>query len=214
MFFSDIARDRIALKVSAVVLLSIGLLWFVGCDVTSINALYEGDSDSDLVFASGLLGSWQVVDQKCTTIVTVTAKDKSYDFRSVSHGEGCADSGKELHQTGHLLKLDSHYFLDLEARDDQVCDTCLPTHWIALTEFDDHKLALTPIDSDGLGELIRMGVVNLSTLPSNSDDDFQKPTMLTARSRDLKEFCRQFATDLTVFKPESTETLERGPAGE
>jgi hypothetical protein len=209
MLFSDVAHRRVGLKVSAVFLFSASLLWLAGCDVTSINALYDGEKDPDLVLEPALIGSWSYVDQKCTTVLTITAKDRAYDFRSVEHGQGCDNAGKESRQLAHLVKVDSHYFLDVEPTDEQVCDSCLATHWIALATFDSHKLALTPIDSDGLGELIHAGIVDLSTLPSNSDDDISKPSTLTARTSDLKNFCRQFATDLTVFRPDSAATFER-----
>jgi hypothetical protein len=213
MPFANVAHPHVGLRIPLVVLFSAILLSLVGCDVTSINPLYGGDSDSDLAFEPSFAGSWQSVELKCTTVVTITAKDKAYDFRSVNHGEGCGSLGKELRYQGHLVKLGSHYFLDLEAIQDQVCDTCLATHWIARVDFNDHRLALTPIDAHGLGELIKAGVSKLRWLPSDLDDVTYQPTMLASRTSDLKRFCGQFATDPTVFKPESTDTFERSQVG-
>jgi len=212
MSFSGVDR-RVGVKAAWVVALCAILLALAGCDVTSINALYDGDNDPDLALEPSLTGTWRSVDQKCTTVLTITAKDGAYDLQSVERGEGCQNPGRESRQLGHLVKLDSHYFLDIEATGDQVCETCLATHWIALAEFDDQRFAMTPIDSDGLGELMQAGIANVSVLPEDPDALLpDRATTLTSRSKDLKNFCRLFATDRTLFKPDSTFAFERNQA--
>ena len=55
-----------------------------GCEVMSIHPLYEDVSpkDPDIVLDKDLAGSWSLTDGKCTTTLTVTAKEEIYDFRS------------------------------------------------------------------------------------------------------------------------------------
>ncbi|MFZ0759787.1 MAG: hypothetical protein WAM69_07560 [Candidatus Sulfotelmatobacter sp.] len=208
----SVIRTRAHVKGIGIGLAIIGLLVLPGCDVMSIHPLYENISpkDPDIVLDKDLAGSWSVTDGECTNIVTVTAKAEIYDFRSVKQGEGCSDAGQEAQMQARLVKLDSYYFLDVSPREEDVCDTCLALHWIALARFDKDTLSLTPIDSDGLDELLRAGTVHLNILPEDSKLLIpERPTTLTALSKDLKNFCRKFAGDKKIFKPESTETLTR-----
>jgi hypothetical protein len=166
--------------------------------------------DPDVVLDKDLAGSWSVTDGKCTTILTVTAKDEIYDFRSVKEGEGCSDPGEEARQQARLVKLDGYHFLDVSPWEEDVCVTCLALHWISLARFDKDTLSLTPIDSDGLKKLLQAGTVHLNVLPEDPKLLIpERPMMLTALSKDLKNFCRKFAGNKKVFKPESTETLTR-----
>ena len=61
--------------------------------VMSIHPLYEDVSpqDPDIVFEKDLTCSWSATGGKCSTILTVSAKDEIYDFRSVEQGEGCGE---------------------------------------------------------------------------------------------------------------------------
>jgi hypothetical protein len=118
-------------------------------------------------------------------------------------------SEKETRLQARLLKLDGYYFLDVSRRAEDVCDTCLALHWISLARFDKDTLALTPIDSDGLNKLLQAGTVHLNILPEDPKLLPERPGILTALSKGLKNFCRKFAADKKVFKPESTETLKR-----
>jgi hypothetical protein len=211
MLSSYFVRRNNRLKLALLLSLSLLVLWCTACDVTSINALYDGDNDPDLVFAPNLTGSWSLADEKCATVLTITKKGNAYEFRSIDQGKGCDDQ-TETRQLAHLMKLDGRYFIDVEPTNDQVCDRCLATHWIALAEFDDQRLAFTPIDSEGLGALIQTGVAEVSTLPADPNALIPEATRLTARSGDLKNFCRRFATDTSVFKPESTFAFERTQA--
>jgi hypothetical protein len=208
----SVVRFRAHFKVFGIGLVIAGLLVLTGCDVMSIHPLYEDVSpkDPDIVLDKDLAGSWSMTDGKCTTTLTVTAKDEIYDFRAVEEGGGCSDIGKETRQEARLVKLDGYYFLDVSPRPEDVCVACLALHWISLARFDKDTLSLTPIDSDGLNELLRAGTVHLKTLPEDPKLLIpERPMMLTALSKDLKNFCRKFAGNKKVFKPESTETLTR-----
>jgi hypothetical protein len=194
-------------RMSAVLLALFGLLSLSGCWVTSINPLYEEGSlgapqDTDLVFDQTLVGSWSSSSDKCKTLLTITAKDGVYDLQSIDRGEGCGE--EKSHQQGRLVKLGEHYFLDVSPINDDVCEMCAAKHSIFLAEIDKATLSLTPIDSDWLKKSIAAGTVTLTTVAGDTDT-------ITASSRDLKAFCRKFAEDEAVFKPDSTNTLERNP---
>jgi hypothetical protein len=188
------------------------LLVLSGCWVTTINPLYEGGGlddfltkDPDVVFDPSLVGSWSVTDEsRCTTTLTFAADSGTYDLRSLYHGEGCQDASRQELQDARLVKLDTHYFLDVSAMPNDVCDMCMRKHEIFMLKIDKDALSLTPIDSDWLKEAIEAKVVTLPTLANDTDT-------LTASSKDLKDFCRKYADDNTVFKPESTGTFERNP---
>jgi len=125
-----------------------------GCWVTTINGLYEQESldnphkDRDLVFDPSLIGSWSLTEDKCTTLLTIAAKDEIYDLQSAEQGEGCINDNS--HRQARLVKLGTNYFLDVSPMEDDVCDMCLAKHAIFLAKFDKATLSLAPIDSDWL----------------------------------------------------------------
>jgi hypothetical protein len=204
--------SRAPFKRIGISLVIAGLIVLSACDVMSIHPLYEDVSprDPDIVFDQDLAGSWSLTDGKCTTILTIAAaKDEIYDFRAVEEGEGCSDPGKETRQQARLIKLDIYYFIDVSPREEDVCATCLALHRIFLARFDKDALALTPIDSDGLNKLLQAGTVHLKILPEDPKLIPERPMTLTALPKDLKNFCRKFAGNKKVFKPESTETFKR-----
>ena len=182
------------------------LLTLPSCWVTSINSLYEQGSldnphkDPDVVFDPSLIGSWSLTEGKCTTLLTIAAKDEVYDLQSAEQGEGCSD--KKSHRQARLVKLGNYYFLDVSPMEDDVCDMCVAKHYILLTKFDKATLSLSPIDSDWLKRSLTEKTVSLATLEGDTDT-------ITASSKELKAFCRKFAEDTEVFKPESTSTFKR-----
>jgi len=101
-----------------------------------------------------------------------------------------------------MVKLDSHYFLDVSPMDDAVCDMCAAKHDILLLKIDKAALSFTPIDSDWLKKSIEAKTVTLSTVAGDTDT-------ITASSKDLKAFCRQFADSKEVFKTESALMFKR-----
>lgn len=208
----SVIRSRAQLKGLGIGLVIVALLVLPGCDVMSIHPLYEDVSpkDPDIVLDKDLAGSWSLTDGKCTSTLTVTAKDEIYYFRAVEEGEGCSTPGKETRQQARLVKLDSYYFLDVSPREENVCVACLALHSISLARFDKDTLSLTPIDSDGLNELLRARTVHLKILPEDPKLLIpERPMTLTALPKDLKKFCRKFAGNKKVFKPDSAETFTR-----
>jgi hypothetical protein len=197
MAFSNIVRSGCILKCAAITLLLAGLCALSGCWVTSINPLYEEwSNDPDLVFDQSLIGSWIEVGDKCTAPLTITAKDGVYDLQSTGKGEGCGDSVSPSHYQARLVKLDAYYFLDSSPMAEDVCDMCIARHNIFLAKFDKTNLSITPIDSDWLKKAIASKTVTLETMPDNSDT-------LVASTKDLKAFCRKYAGDEEVFRPDS-----------
>jgi hypothetical protein len=193
-------------KSAGITLILTALLVLPGCWVTSINGLYEdgflSKKDPDVVFDQSLIGSWTVIDDKCTTLLTIAAKDDVYDLQSARQGEGCSDD--KIHLQARLVKLDAHFFLDLSPLDGDVCEMCLAKHDILLVRFDKTTLSFTPIDSDWLKKSLEAKMVTLATLAGDTDT-------ITASSKDLKAFCREFAENREVFKPQSTDTFKRNP---
>jgi hypothetical protein len=203
-FFGFVSSRKIP-KGAGITLVAV-LLALSGCWVTSVNGLYEegllSKKDPDLVFDQSLIGSWTVIDDKCTTLLTIAAKDDVYDLQSAKQGEGCSDD--KTHLQARLVKLDAHYFLDLSPLDGDVCAMCLAKHDILLVRFDRTTLSFTPIDSDWLKKSLEAKMVTLATLAGDTDT-------ITASSKDLKAFCRKFAENREVFKPQSTDTFKRNP---
>lgn len=201
MSFPDIVRSSAIRRYVATVLALAGLLVLPGCWVTSINPLYEEDisgKDPDVVFDQSLVGSWVEVGDKCPAPLTITAKDGVYDLQSAGKGEGCRDSLSPSHFQARLVKLDAHYFLDISPTAEDVCDMCIARHNILLVEFDKTALTITPIDSDWLKKAIAAKTVTLATMPDDSDT-------LIASTRDMKAFCRKYAGNKEVFRPDSTD---------
>jgi hypothetical protein len=209
MSLSGAFFSRTFLRLAGVGSMLAALLVLPGCWVASINPLYdEGTidhphSDPDVVLDQSLIGSWSSTDKKCTTLLTVAAEHEGYDMQSAEQGEGCSDD--KSHRRGRLVKLGTHYFLDVEPLPSDVCDMCAAKHDIFLATFDKTTLSLTPIDSDWLKKSIEAKTVTLATVAGDTDT-------ITASTKDLKIFCRKFAENKEAFKVESAETFTRKPA--
>jgi hypothetical protein len=201
MSFSGIVRSGYIPKFQGMALAFAALLVLSGCWVTSINPLYEEDlsgKDPDVVFDQNLIGSWIGVGDKCAAPLTITAKDGVYDLQSTGKGEGCSDSASPSHFQARLVKLDTYYFLDISPIAEDVCEMCIARHNILLVEFDKSKLTTIPIDSDWLKKAVAAKTVTLATMPDDSDT-------LIASPKELKAFCRKYAGDKEVFRPDSAD---------
>lgn len=207
-----VVRSRLPLRIAGMLLALAGLLALSACSVVSINPLYEDvtPKDPDIVFENNLTGAWNATDGKCVTILTITFKEDIYDLQSAKQGKGCTDLDEKVRQHGRLVKLGNYYFLDISPRPEDVCVMCLAVHQLFLTSLTKDTLALTPIDSDGLKAALAAKTAALSTLPEDPRMLIpERPMTLTALSKDLKDFCRRFAGDKSIFKPESTDVLKR-----
>jgi len=187
------------------------LLALQSCSVVSINPLYEDvtPKDPDIVVESGLVGTWSETDGECVTTVTIKSEEDEYDLQFVQGG-GCSNPREKVQQQARLVKLGGFYFVDMFPNPDDVCDTCLGLHQIFLMSFTIDTITLTPIDAEGLRALLSKKKAKLSIVPEDPKALFpERPLTLTASSKDLKAFCRKFAADKTIFKPESAEMLKR-----
>jgi len=206
MSLSSVFLSRAFPRFTGIALILAVLLVLPGCWVSSINPLYEETTmdhphpDPDVVFDQALIGSWTTTDDKCPALLTISAKDQNYDLQLVEQGDGCTQD--KSHREARLVKLDAHYFLDVSPMDDAVCDMCAAKHDILLVKFDKATLAFTQIDSDWLKKSIEAKTLTLSTVAGDTDT-------ITASSKDLKAFCRQFADNKEVFKTESALVFKR-----
>ncbi len=203
-FFSRISPELVGLLAILAALVALS-----GCWVSSINPLYDegtwdhAHKDPDVVLDQSLIGFWSLTDKKCTTVLVVALEKDAYDMQSTEQGEGCDED--KSHRRARLVKLGTHYFLDIEPLPDDVCDMCAAKHDILLAKFDKTTLSLTPMDSDWLKKSIETKRVKLATVTGDTDT-------ITASTKDLKTFFRKFAENKEAFKPESTDTLTRKPA--
>jgi hypothetical protein len=208
MTFSPTICAGAVSRYAAMALAFFALLALPGCWVTSINPLYEegpsSSKDPDVVFDQSLIGTWMAVADKCAAPLTITSKNQVYDLQSPGRleSEGCKGAEKPSHYQARLVKLDASYFLDVSPIASDVCDMCLAEHNIFLAKLDKETLSITPIDSDWLKKSITAKTVTLATLGDDTDT-------ITASSKELKSFCRRFAGDKAVFKPESISTFKR-----
>jgi len=184
-------------KLTGFVLILTTLVLLSGCWVDSLNGLVEEGffhSDPDVTADPGLVGAWEVTSDNCTTTLTITAKDREYELGGASRGSGCNDEGKNSYYRALLVKLDNHIFLDVSPRPDDVCEMCLPLHWIFLAKFDKDLLSLTPIDFDWLKKALEQKTVTLATMPGDA-------ITLIAPAKELKAFCRKYGDNERVFVP-------------
>jgi hypothetical protein len=196
-------------KLAGLAVIFAALLVLPGCWVSSINPLYDegtwdhAHKDPDVVLDQSLIGSWTLTDKTCTTVLVVALENDAYDMQSTEEGEGCSED--KVHRRARLLKLGTHYFLDVEPLPADVCDMCAAKHDIFLAKFDKTTLSLAPMDSDWLKKAIETKRVKLATVAGDTDT-------ITASTKDLKAFFCKFAEDKEAFKPESTDTFGRKPA--
>jgi hypothetical protein len=210
MSLSRGVRFRTVLRNVTIPPILAALLFLQGCWVESINPLYEEGTwdnpveDHDVLYDPTLIGSWIEVGDNCDAPLTITAMDGVYDLQSVDRNEdeGCVESDKPSHYQARLVKLDNYYFLDFSPLSEEVCAMCLAKHDIYLAKFDKSTLSITPIDADWLKKSLAAKKVTLATL---GEDTYT----ITASSKDLKAFCRRYAGNKKVFKPESAITFQR-----
>jgi len=187
-------------RIAGIFLMFTALLSLPGCWVTSIEGLSEAgllESDKDQTFDAGLIGTWSAKAENCAITLAITAKDQTYQWEETGVGEDCNHDKPKFYYQADLFKLDNHEFLDVTARQEDVCDICRGVHWIFLVQLGKDSFSLAPIDSDWLKNELEHKRVRIATLPDNK-------YTLTASAKDLKAFCRKYADDKEAFKPDLT----------
>lgn len=198
MSIFGLARSGVLPRIVAIGALCACIGLMSGCPVKSINGMEEKGNDPDMVYDARLVGTWPVHD-KCTSSLTSTAHEKVYSWQVVD-----CQSNKTTSYEARLFKLDQHYFLDVTAPSEQVCELCVGVHLIYLVNFEKDSVVLAPLDYDWFKTALQKKRVRLTTLP----DD---PSTITASAKDLKAFCRKYADDKEAFKPDSDSILKPDP---
>jgi hypothetical protein len=197
MAVSALIRSCVVTRIVAIGIVFAWVIILSGCPVKSLNGLDEGSNDPDMVFDARLLGVWPDTRKKCISRETITAHEKVYSLRYLD-----CESNKQTSYEARLFKLDEHYFLDLTAPSDEVCDLCVGIHLVYLVHFEKDSVALAPLDYDWFRTAVQKESVSLTTLP----DD---PGTITSSPKDLKAFCRKYADNKDAFKPDPDAVLKR-----
>jgi len=214
MRLSALIRPRPILRIASVVLAAAGLLALPGCWVYSTEPLYEEHlpkPDPDLIFDQTLVGSWGQVQNDCPWILTILGNQQAFEL-TMAPGPECKTEDKATRYEGHLVNLDKHRFLDIAAQSDDVCDLCLPLHTFLLVSQENDNLVLVPIDLDWMTQALTAKKVVLDHLQRKESSHevliAHDAVVLTASSKELKEFARKYADDKAVFKSDSDATLK------
>jgi hypothetical protein len=203
---SALVPSCFALRIAKTLLVLAGLVALSGCWVTSVNPLYEdkfvSKPDPDLIFDQNLVGTWGFDDEDCPGTLKIEAEEGAYDL-TMTPSPQCKRDEKILKYEGHLVKLDSHVFLDLAPQQEEVCVMCLPLRQFFLVKIERNSLALTPIDYDWLKKSIEQKTVIIQTVPDRPE------IVLTASSKELKDFVRKYADDKSAFRSVPSDTFKR-----
>jgi len=178
---------------------------FSGCWVSSVHGLDEDTlfrPDPDITFDDSLNGTWHVTKDNCTTTLTVSGSNRTYDLELISQGDKCNDADNKAHYLAKFVKLDNRFFFDVYPMPSDVCDMCLALHWTFLVKFDKNTLTVTPIDSEWLKQASAQKTLTLTTLPDDAET-------ITSSPKDLKAFCRKYADSDEVFKPDASLRFNR-----
>ena len=199
MSISGFARSGVVPRILVIGAVFTCVVLMSGCPVKSINGLDEGGNDPDIVFDARLVGTWPDAHEKCSSTLTITAHEKVYSWQLVD-----CESGKKTSYEARLFKLDQHYFLDLTAPSEEVCDLCVGILLIYLVQFEKDSVALSPLDYDWFKTALQKKRIKLTTLPGD-------PGTITSSPKDMKAFCRKYADDKEAFKPDPDSVLKRDP---
>jgi len=175
------------------------LLVLPGCWVFSINPLYDESIkpfDPDLKSDKNLLGNWDHLDDGCHWTLTIVADGQAYHL-TMAPGPGCKNDEKTTRYEAHLVKVDTHYFLDLSPKSDDVCELCLAVHTFMLFSLENKNLSLTPFDRNWLDQEIKNKKLAVAHVGGEHEYD---AITFTAQSSELKELLRKYADDKTAFK--------------
>lgn len=172
------------------------VLGMTGCFVLSVHPLYF---DNDLVFESGLVGTWgEKEHEKDLSELWIFKKsgDKSYRLiiRDEEEGEGMFEA--------HLLKLGDHMFLDLYPEEPETGSEfynmhVIPAHSFIRVSLEGHVLRLGFFDLDWLKKNIEEGKVSIKH--ERRDDTI----VLTASTKELQEFVLKHIEEAFIFEEES-----------
>ncbi|MGA7926643.1 MAG: hypothetical protein WCA20_11640 [Candidatus Sulfotelmatobacter sp.] len=190
-----------ALRIAAITVALFSLLMMSGCWMFSLQPLFDGGSDPDLIFDESLVGAWGHEAEGCQWTLTVQASVRAYDM-AMAPGAGCKTDDKTDEKTtrylAYLVKVDNHRFLDVSPKQSEVCDLCLSVHTFALLSLENNTLSLTPLDGDWLDKTIKEKKVAMAYVGGERTDI---DITLNAQPAELKTLLRTYANDSAAFKP-------------
>ena len=188
-------RSVHALRIATISGALFAMLMMSGCWTFSLQPLFAGGSDPDLIFDESLVGAWTHAAEDCQLILTVQASTRAYDM-TLAPGAGCKNDEKTTHYLAYLVRIDNHRFLDISPKQADVCDLCLGVHTFALISQENNTFSLTPLDGDWVLQAIKDKKVNLANVSGWTLD-----MTLNAQPAELKKFLRTYANDTDAFKP-------------
>ncbi|MGA2377181.1 MAG: hypothetical protein ABSF72_16805 [Candidatus Sulfotelmatobacter sp.] len=186
-----------ALRIAAITVGLFCLLMMSGCWMFSLQPLFDGGSDPDLIFDESLVGAWGHEAEDCQWTLTVQASAGAYNM-AMGPGAGCKTDEKSTRYLAYLVKVDNHRFLDVSPKQSEVCDLCLSVHTFALLSLENNTLSLTPLDGDWLDRTIKEKKVAVAYVGGERTGI---DITLNARPAELKTLLRTYANDSAAFKP-------------
>jgi hypothetical protein len=195
MPFSCQVRSVRALRVGAITVTLFSLLMMSGCWMFSLQPLFDGGSDPDLVFDESLTGAWGYEAEGCQWTLTMQASARAYDM-TMAPAAGCKSDEKTLRSLAYLVKVDNHRFFDISPKQSEVCDLCLPVHAFALLSLENNRLSLTPLDGDWMDQAIKEKKVVVAYVSGPTID-----ITLHGQPAELKALLRTYANDTAAFNP-------------
>ena len=169
-----------------------------GCFPLSLHPLY---SDENVVFESGLLGTWAIgVNESIVSnesIVFETGEDKNY---IVTYHSDQRSSRLEV----HLVRLGQHYFADIYPEDhdlDEIMDQgylpIIPMHLLFAVELNGDVLRMGVLDPDWLNSRIESEGMDIPYI--DDPDDPGKFGFFTASTEQLQRSFLKYAEDKDAF---------------
>ena len=189
-------RSAHAIYVPAITVALLSLLMMSGCWTYSLEPLFDGASDPDLIFDQSLVGAWGHLAEGCQWTLTIAASVRAYDM-TMSPGTGCKSDEKATHYLTYLVKVDSHRFLDVSPKQSEVCDLCLAMHTFAQLSLENNALSVTPLDGDWLDRAVKDKKIVVAHVGGDGEVDIT----LNAQPAELKGLLRTYVNDKAAFKP-------------
>jgi hypothetical protein len=188
-------------RIAAILVALFAILMMSGCWMFSLQPLFDGGSDPDLIFDPSLVGAWGFTAEDCQWTLTIQASARAYDM-TLAPGTGCKSDDKNdarpKHYLAYLVRVGNHRFLDIEPKQTDVCDLCLGVHTFAQLSQENNTFSITPLDGDWLFQAIKDKKVVLAHVGGEGGN---LDMTLNAQPAEMKAFLLKYADDPAAFKP-------------
>ena len=169
----------------------IGLLLLLNACIPSLHPLYTPET---LAFRRDLNGTWESSDDSGVYTWHFEPDEEQKSYSLIFSME---ESKKERYEV-HLVKLGSHYFLDLYPDDHQEVQGTLayslPTHSFGRIDFGDGQVLISLFDYDWLERLFKERKIRMKH--ETVDDG---TIVLTASSEELQGFVLKYADEAEAY---------------